>query len=82
MDEKTNMIPPVVAIVGRPNVGKSSLFNAVLGRKLAIVHEMSGVTRDRVSMDIRWQGASMPTTLWKSRTIIGNGCGPSTEPMQ
>ena len=54
--DKTNMIPPVVAIVGRPNVGKSSLFNAVLGRKLAIVHEMSGVTRDRVSMDIRWQG--------------------------
>ena len=47
---------PVIAIVGRPNVGKSSLFNAVVGRKLAIVHEMSGVTRDRVSTDIRWQG--------------------------
>ena len=48
--------PPVIAVVGRPNVGKSSLFNAVVGRKLAIVHEMSGVTRDRVSADIRWQG--------------------------
>lgn len=47
---------PVIAIVGRPNVGKSSLFNAVVGRKLAIVHEMSGVTRDRVSADVRWQG--------------------------
>ena len=39
---------PAIAIVGRPNVGKSSLFNAIVGRRLSIVHEMSGVTRDRV----------------------------------
>ena len=39
---------PAIAIVGRPNVGKSSLFNAVVGRRLAIVHEQAGVTRDRV----------------------------------
>ena len=55
MTESCNSLP-VIAIVGRPNVGKSSLFNAIVGRKLAIVHEMSGVTRDRVSADVRHQG--------------------------
>ena len=49
---------PVVAIVGRPNVGKSSILNALLGRRLAIVDDMAGVTRDRVSVEVplggRW----------------------------
>ena len=39
---------PVIAVVGRPNVGKSSLFNILVGRRMSIVHEESGVTRDRV----------------------------------
>ncbi|MDD3155152.1 MAG: ribosome biogenesis GTPase Der [Victivallaceae bacterium] len=47
---------PVIAIVGRPNVGKSSLFNAILGRRLSIVHEQPGVTRDRVTSTASFRG--------------------------
>lgn len=47
---------PVVAVVGRPNVGKSSLVNRVLGRREAIVQETPGVTRDRRSFEAEWNG--------------------------
>lgn len=44
----------VVAIVGRPNVGKSAIFNRLAGRRIAIVHEESGVTRDRLMREVSW----------------------------
>jgi GTPase len=47
---------PVLAVVGRPNVGKSTLVNRILGRREAVVEDVPGVTRDRVSYDANWNG--------------------------
>lgn len=49
-------MPGSIAIVGRPNVGKSALFNRLVGRRIAIVHDQPGVTRDRVSAEAEWRG--------------------------
>ncbi len=66
------MAKPLVAIVGRPNVGKSTFFNQMAGRRIAIVEDMPGVTRDRVYADCEWQN-------YKFTLIDTGGIDPNSE---
>jgi GTP-binding protein len=68
---------PAVAIVGRPNVGKSAIFNRLVGRRIAIVHDQPGITRDRISA-ICSRG-TRPFVLWDTGGIAGAGESELTE---
>jgi len=60
-----------VAIIGRPNVGKSALFNRLVGRKIAIVHDQPGITRDRISATCN--RGQRPFAVWDTGGILGAG---------
>lgn len=53
------MLKPIIAVIGRPNVGKSTFFNAIVGERISIVHDTPGVTRDRIYADTEWLGHEM-----------------------
>lgn len=68
------MSRPLVAVVGRPNVGKSTLFNRLIGRRVAIVEDIPGITRDRLYHNVEWRGREF--TVIDTGGIIPNETDP------
>lgn len=67
---------PVIALVGRPNVGKSTLFNRLAGEPLAVVHEIPGTTRDRLVAEAEWSGRAFDIVDTGGIDPLGSGGGP------
>ena len=66
------MSKPLVAVVGRPNVGKSTFFNKVVGRRVSIVEDTPGVTRDRIYAEAEWKGIHFALIDTHTSAIVEN----------
>ena len=66
-------VVPVLAVIGRPNVGKSTLVNRIIGRREAVVEDVPGVTRDRVAYDAEWSGRRFTVVGRETETWPGTG---------
>ncbi|MGI6495218.1 MAG: ribosome biogenesis GTPase Der [Kiritimatiellia bacterium] len=72
----------VVAIVGRPNVGKSALFNRIAGRRIAVVHNEAGVTRDRQQREVSWDGQRFSLIDTGGLSIIDSDTRDGSDPIE
>jgi GTP-binding protein len=75
------MAKPVVALVGRPNVGKSTLFNRLTGERLAVVDEVPGTTRDRLLAEVEWAGITFDIVDTGGIDPTGSGVGRGQQPL-
>ena len=68
------MSKPLIAIVGRPNVGKSMLFNKLCGQRLSIVEDTPGVTRDRIYGETDWNGRNAEAVIYREESPDVRNC--------